>query len=487
MSTPIRFWLNNREVETRVPPGMPVLDFLRHRVELMGTKEGCKEGDCGACTVLIGELVGDSVRYKPVTSCLVPVGELHGKHLITVEGLNMEHLTVVQEAIVTEGATQCGFCTPGIVVSLTYGLMEKGPDFSDTDVKYVLSGHLCRCTGYASLLRAGKFIQQKASSLKKHGDQSTHIQALINQGMLPAYFADIPEKLRRIPHRSPHDDKQVPTVFIAGGTDLYVQRGEELSEENIALLNLHPEMKGISRKGNTIHVGALTTFEDFAEHPVIRQAIPRIKDYMLLNASLQVRNRATIGGNVVNASPIADMVIFLLAMDAEVVLWESTTSWKKEKKQRRVALRNFYKGYKQLDKSPTEVVAEIVFPWPIKDELIHFEKVSKRRHLDIASVNSAIRILVANNIIEHVHLSVGGVAPVPLYMRRTCEYLTGKPLNTDTLTGALDAAQQEISPISDIRGSADYKRLLTRNLIIAHFTELFPETFSVQELVEEKT
>ncbi len=487
MSTPVRFWLNNREIETTAPPGMLVLDFLRHRVELMGTKEGCKEGDCGACTVLIGELAGNNVYYRPVTSCLVPVGELHGKHLVTVEGLNMDHLTVVQDAIVTEGATQCGFCTPGIVVSLTYGLMEKGPDFSDADVKYMLSGHLCRCTGYASLLRAGKLLQRQAMKLTTGDDQPTHIRAMIEREMLPAYFADIPEKLRRIPPRSASDGKHAPAVFIAGGTDIYVQRGEELPEASVSLLNLYPEMKGISRKGDRIQVGALTTFEEFANHPVIRQAIPDIKDYMLLNASLQIRNRATVGGNVVNASPIADMVIFLLALNAEVMLWESTTSWKEGKNLRKVALKDFYKGYKQLDKSPTEVVTEILFPSPSDDEHIHFEKVSKRRHLDIASVNSAIRIRVTNGIIGQVHLSMGGVAPVPLFMRRTCEYLTGSPLTTDMLNAALDIAQQEISPISDIRGSADYKRLLTRNLIIAHFTELFPEKFSVRELVKGET
>ncbi|MEM7356790.1 MAG: 2Fe-2S iron-sulfur cluster-binding protein, partial [Acidobacteriota bacterium] len=150
MTAQIHFLLNDQVVSTHESPGLLVLDYLRHRQRLTGTKEGCKEGDCGACTVLIGELFGDSVRYKPVTSCLMPLGELQGRHLVTIEGLNLPDLTPVQQAIVDEGASQCGFCTPGIVVSLTGLLMQDAASIDRESVKTALSGHLCRCTGYRS-------------------------------------------------------------------------------------------------------------------------------------------------------------------------------------------------------------------------------------------------------------------------------------------------------------------------------------------------
>lgn len=479
MSTPIRFLLNDQEILTIEPPGLLVLDFLRHRMRLMGTKEGCKEGDCGACTVLVGELQGDHVHYRPVTSCLMPVAELHGKHLVTVEGLNLEHLSAVQEAIVEEGATQCGFCTPGIVVSLTGQLLRKGPAMTAEDIKYALSGHLCRCTGYNSLKRAGQRICRLAAQLQPNGKQNgDYIDQLIRMGQLPPHFREAPEKLRRIPPPRParRKSEETPPIFVAGGTDIYVQRGQEIPHLPVEVLNLHPEMRGITRRKGKIHLGALTTFEEFADHPLIRRLIPEMPDFMRLNASWQIRNRATLGGNIINASPIGDMTIFLLAQDAVLVLKEG-------RRRRTVPMREFYLGYKTLAKEPQEVLAEIIFPEPTSATRINFEKVSKRKYLDIASVNSAIRIVAPDGVIEEVHLSLGGVAPVPLYLRETVAFLTGQPLTPETIRRALSLVQEEISPISDIRGSAEYKRLLARQLVLAHFVKLFPERISVEEVI----
>jgi len=185
MASEIRFILNNKETYTSENPGMPVLDYLRRILRLTGTKEGCKEGDCGACTVLMGEFEGDKVVYKPVTSCLMPLGEIHGKHLVTIEGLNMDHLSPVQQAIVDEGATQCGFCTPGIVVSLTGYLMKDKIIINEEGVKKTLSGHLCRCTGYRSL-------KQSAFFLKDTVEGHTGIDTLVANRMIPDYFPGIP-------------------------------------------------------------------------------------------------------------------------------------------------------------------------------------------------------------------------------------------------------------------------------------------------------
>jgi xanthine dehydrogenase small subunit len=474
MPNEINFLLNDREVSTSAPPGLLVLDYLRKTEKQMGTKEGCKEGDCGACVVLIGELDDDRVRYLPVTSCLVPLGELQAKHLVTVEGLNMEELSPVQQAIVDEGATQCGFCTPGIVVSLSGLLMDETKAIDENGVKYALSGHLCRCTGYRSLKNAaGVFREVFGSTL----ETASRIEALISAGAIPDYFRHVPAKLQKMSAHTPGDGKSSVDYFIAGGTDLYVQVGEMIPDSTVDVLNLHPEMKGIGRRNGEIHVGALTTFEEFADDHQIQQIIPRIKDFMLLNASWQIRNRATLGGNIINASPIADMTSLLLALESRLIL-------KRGKKVRTVSLKQFYKGYKNLDKNENEILTEIVFQLPPQGSKLNFEKVSKRKCLDIASVNSSISVHCDNGLIKRAGLTMGGVAPIPLFLGETSDFLSGMPVTAETVTSAVNISQQEISPISDIRGSADYKRLLARQLLIAHFITLFPEHLKMRDFYE---
>ena len=470
MSTKTQFLLNNQETETSEHPGMLVLDYLRRQQKLTGTKEGCKEGDCGACTVLIGEATGGKVTYKPVTSCLMPLGELQGKHLVTIEGLNMQELTPVQQAIVNEGATQCGFCTPAITVSLTGYLMQDYAKITPDGIKYALSGHLCRCTGYRSL-------KNSEIHIKKSVDGKTGIRNLVAQKILPEYFLNIPERLKKISQPiSKNGNGKTSGVFIAGGTDIYIQRGEIIPDSNVSVLNLHPEMKGISKMNGQIRVGALTTFEEFANHPEISKIIPHVKDYMFLIASWQIRNRATLGGNIINASPIGDMTILLLALECQLVL-------KNSKRERIVSMTSFYKGYKDLAKSPNEVLTQIIIPKLNKDTKIDWEKVSKRKCLDIASVNSAMRIRCEKDFIEEVGLAIGGVAPVPLFMKNTAQFLINKPISSTTVEAGIEVAQKEISPISDVRGSAEYKRLLVRQLLISHFCKLFPERLKVGELL----
>ena len=460
------FYLNDREIRTTEPAGTLVLDFVRRTAGLTGTKEGCREGDCGACVMLVGELVDGEVDYKPITSCLMPLGEAHGKHLVTIEGLNGEALSPVQQAIVDEGASQCGFCTPGIVVSLTGYLMQDAVAIDPEGVKAALGGHLCRCTGYRSLKASAGHLQAALGT-------ATGVEALVKRAVLPAYFQAIPERLHAIaPHRSANG-QTAPAFVVAGGTDLYVQQGEALPEASVEVLNLYPEMRGIAREGSTLRVGALTTFEAFARHPEIQRFIPAIEAYMALIASWQIRNRATLGGNLINASPIGDMTVLLLALEADLVLKDGTQA-------RTVPLTEFYKGYKQLDKTPAELLTEIVISVPDPTPQINWEKVSKRKYLDIATVNSAICVQCTGGIIEEVGLAMGGVAPVPLFMAETCAYLVGKPLTTETLEGAFAVAQNEIAPISDVRGSAAYKRLLVRQFLMAHFTRLYPEAVRVE-------
>jgi xanthine dehydrogenase small subunit len=274
----------------------------------------------------------------------------------------------------------------------------------------------------------------------------------------------VPDADRSAPQASP--------LLIAGGTDLYVQQGETIPERLVAVLGGRPEMKGIGRAGGEFRVGALTTFEEFGTHPAVIEAIPEIGSFNHLIASWQIRNRATLAGNIVNASPIGDFTALLLALDARVVL-------EGRRAQRSVLLREFYRGYKKIDLRPGELLTEVTFADPAAAR-VNFEKVSKRTCLDIASVNSACLIRHTGDTIDDAHFSLGGVAPIPLYLHETSQVLRGRVLDLDTAWEAVRISQREIAPISDVRGSAEYKRLLARQLLISHFTTLFPERFPAQ-------
>ena len=482
MAPSTRFILNDRLVESSASAGLLLLDFLRVSERLTGTKEGCKEGDCGACTVLIGELAGGAVRYQPVTSCLVPLAEVHGRHVVTIEGCNLDAgLTPVQEALVEHGGAQCGFCTPGIVVSLHGMLLDDAKGLSLEDVKYALSGHLCRCTGYRSLKDCAETLDRRLGSrLNGTGgadgvsgaNRTQRVAVMASAGAVPDYFTTIPERLRDLRGESPAPKPDAePEVRIAGGTDLYVQQGgEEIPDRRVEVLNRRPALKGIRVRDGEFRVGALTTFEEFGADQQVIESIPRIRAFNHLIASWQIRNRATLSGNIVNASPIGDFTALLLALDARVVLDDDGS-------RRSVPLKDFYHGYKQMDLRPGELVTEVAFADPA-DARVNFEKVSKRTCLDIASVNSACAIRCIGDTIVDAHVSLGGVAPIPLYLHRTSQALTGRSLDQEAAWDALHLSQQEIAPITDVRGSAEYKRLLARQLLIAHFVTLFPDRFS---------
>ena len=255
-----------------------------------------------------------------------------------------------------------------------------------------------------------------------------------------------------------------------------MQRGATLPTSKVAILKSYPEMTGIHVEDGWVRMGGLTTFEEFGQSPEIQRVIPRIDEFLWLIASLHIRNRATIAGNIVNASPIGDVSIMMLALDAELVLKDGDV-------ERIVPLKSFFKGYKVIDKDAHEIVTEIRFPEPTADTIVAWEKVSKRKALDIASVNSAAKMQISDEgVVEAMSLTVGGVAAVPLFLKETSEFLVGKVLTSEVVRDAIDLAMKEVSPISDVRGSADYKRLLARQFIIAHCMKLAPERVLFEDL-----
>ncbi len=466
----IKFILNETLVETDVRPTTVLLDFIRKEKKLTGTKEGCREGDCGACTVLLGVLKDDDVKYKSVNSCLVPLGDVNGCHVFTVEGINNGKLSPIQEAMVDQGGTQCGFCTPGFVISMTgYFLNNKKPEFNDA--VEALGGNVCRCTGYGGIKRAvgNALTVFETERIKK----KSHLETLIELGFIPAYFENIKTRLSQIRNSNKRSGKKVSTV-VSGGTDLYVQKWESLVRNNANLISSDRKIYGIEVLKHQIKLGAATTIEEIRTSPVIQKYFPGLSEQLKLFGSLPIRNRATVGGNIVNASPIGDFTNILIALDAELHLKGMT--------RRSIFLRDFYKGYKVLNKRKDELIESITFPIPPKNFRFNFEKVSKRTYLDIASVNSTLACIYSRGRITCVGLSAGGVAPVPLFLKRASEFMNGKDVTAENIIYAADVAMKEIFPISDARGSAEYKRLLLRQLIYAHFLKLFPDKFDPEKL-----
>jgi xanthine dehydrogenase small subunit len=468
----IKFILNNELISVKVDPATVLLDFIRKQMHLTGTKEGCKEGDCGACTVLIGELKNNKVEYHSVNSCLLPLGNINSTHIVTIEGLSSNKLTHIQTGFVEEGASQCGFCTPGFIVSLT-GYLINNNVYKIDEALNSIAGNICRCTGYTSIKRSVNDVLNKINS-NEHKQFDT-ISFLIKNNILPDYFTGIANWLGKLQTENSNGKNDKAKYFIGGGTDLYVQKPDELLEKQITFIKDKNHFY-IEVQDNICRVGAGTSFEMIKNASVFQKHFPRLKRFMDLMASLPIRNSATIGGNIINASPIGDMTIFFLALNASVVLNNGF-------KQRKILLKDFYMDYKELDKTDDEYLEYIEFKLPSKNSHFNFEKVSKRTHLDIASVNSAIYLEVVNETIKEVHLSAGGVAPIPLYLEKSSNFLLSKKIEIETLNDVLSIIQSEISPISDIRGSEEYKRLLLNQLFKAHFIELFPELISVEALI----
>ncbi|OGS52057.1 MAG: hypothetical protein A3J79_00960 [Elusimicrobia bacterium RIFOXYB2_FULL_62_6] len=455
----LSFILNEREVRTDERPGLVLLEFIRGTACLSGTKDACREGECGACTVLVGARRADgSVAYKACASCLLPLGAVDGCHVVTVEGLGGDSLTLAQKLIVENNASQCGFCTPGIVLSLT-GFCLASPELSYENAVDALDGNICRCTGYVSIRNAARALCEKLAGIDK--DPAGRLAALLAAGVVPEYFRAIPERLAQLradPRPSCED-----AVLVAGGTDLFAQRPEQLFESGLCFLSDRCDLDYVRADGGALRAGGGVTIEDFRRSEAVKKHFPALVGDLLLHSSAILRNRATLTGNIVNASPIADAAIMLLALNARLVITASGGA------KREVPLDKFFLGYKKTDLACGELVTEIVIPLPTAGARYNFEKVSNRATLDIAAVNTALLITTGpDGKITGLRLSAGGVAPVPLLIGGL-EAFYGRRPDAETIEAIAAAAGAAAKPIDDIRGSAAYKKLLLGQLVRAHF------------------
>ena len=483
----MRLLVNGSEIETEAWGLETALDFVRGELGLVGTKEGCREGDCGACAVLVGErldasseggavLVGErldaSFSYRAMPSCLLALGELEGRHLVTIEGLRasgaasgraVPGLTPVMRALAEANGSQCGFCSPGFVVSLTAYLINGGP-LSVEGASAALEGNLCRCTGYGSIKRAAARLVEEFASLPV--EPLARLQALARLGRR----ARFPPRLRprgtpaparagaRRPRGRACPSPAVPTISCATPSPTRPRY------RAIVLLDRESRLRRIERRGSVLELGAALNWREFFRDSRVRELVPGIERFERLLASPLVRERATLGGNIANASPVGDLTAMLIALGASVRL-ARLGPIEAEGSSRELRLERLFLGYKKLDLGPGEIIEAVLLPAERPFALFNFEKISKRETLDIAAVNSAASFELEDGPLPRIaraRLSAGGVAPVPLFLERTSAFLDGRRPDAETALEAARMASAEISPIGDVRGSAEYRRRAPR-------------------------
>ncbi len=433
---------------------MVLVDFVRNMQRKVGTTVACREGDCGACTLLIGRLNNDSsLSYQTITSCISPLSNIAGCHVVTIEGITPNNIQTRFEEL---NATQCGFCTPGFIISLFgYFLNSTTPTFEGAIA--AIDGNICRCTGYKSIERA---IQSLITS------------APINQ-IAPSYFSKIPERLRLLKQEEHSLHTKTKNILVvSGGTDLCVQNPNKVLDTQFSSV----EYEGIQENSGECIIGAATSIAALASSPLLIKAIPKLPSFLKLFGSTQIRNQGSVGGNIVNASPIGDITNILLALDAKLKLLKGG-------RERELPLNRFYKGYKQCDLEEGELLKEISFTLPTGNSFFNMEKVSKRTYLDIATVTTSIHLQLERSKFTYVRLSAGGIGPIPLLLQKASRFLVGKPLNPETVKQFADLALSEAVPISDVRGSLSYKRTLFRRLIYAHFLICFESEIQMEALL----
>lgn len=473
MTTDLRFLVNDELVTVNdVAPTMSVLQFVRERLRHTGTKEGCAEGDCGACTVVVGELDGDELRTKAVNACIQFVPTLDGKALYTVEYLRQRDgsLHPAQQAMVDCHGSQCGFCTPGFVMSLWGQYVDhqaRGTRPARTELGNTLTGNLCRCTGYRPILDAGERMfdlpvvsfdrPAAAEGLRNlRRTESLHYA----WGGVHFHAPRTVEELCRLRAQHPQ------ATILAGATDVGLWVTKQLRDlGQIIYVGEVAELKSISTQNGTLRIGAGASLTE--AFGALHEHYPEADEMWERFASVPIRNAGTLGGNVANGSPIGDSMPWLITVGAQVVLQSSLDT-------RTLPMEELYVDYMKKSMREDEIVAAIEVPLPKRSQVFRTYKLSKRFDSDISAVCAAFALTLDGDRIESARVAFGGMAATPKRAAKCEAALGGQSWTEATARAAMAALEQDYRPMTDMRASADYRRQTARNLLYRFFLETRP-------------
>jgi xanthine dehydrogenase small subunit len=457
----ISFIRKDRVIEIKNPnPNETLLNYIRVKLKKTGTKEGCAEGGCGACTVVLGELKNNEINYKAINSCITLLPTLQGKQLILVEDLISKDgsLHPVQEAMVNYHGSQCGFCTPGFVMAL-FSMFKKYSKFNNDIIKDSIAGNLCRCTGYQPIIKAAGSLKNKnkidhfsqnikntIKLLKKINNKSIVIHRKEKRYFAPRYVHELKKILK----------KNINIDFLSGGTDLSLNITKERKDINsIVYMNSISELNYIKNNNKYIEVGATTPLIDFEYY--IKKYYPNFTKILKRYGSPQIRNVGTIAGNIATASPIGDCLPLLLSLNAQVILQD-------QKKTKILFLDDFFIDYRKTKLKKGQFIHSIKIPL-FTNNIFKAYKVSKRFDDDISSVCAAFNLEIVKNKIEVIRIAYGGMSAIPKRAKFCEKILLNSFINSETIYKAKKALEKDFQPINDMRASGLYRMEVAKNLL----------------------
>lgn len=472
MTNRIRFLLNDQEVSfSSVDPTATLLDYLRLSRRLTGSKEGCAEGDCGACTVLVGRLVKDQLVYESVNACIRFVGSLNACHVVTVEHLAAKDGTLhpVQQAMVDCHGSQCGFCTPGFVMSL-YGLWLTNEAPTRAEIERALQGNLCRCTGYEPIVKAAEQMGQTRPDalFDPLAREREHIIAILNDmTSTDTIVLEDDDRTLIVPNNVEALANTLAThpkaTLVAGATDVGLWVTKQMRVLNpVVFINHLNELQDITVDDTGITLGAGVSYN--AAFDCLRKAIPAFGRLIERIGGQQVRNMGTIGGNIANGSPIGDTPPALIALGATVTLRSASGT-------RSLLLEDFFIEYGKQDRQPGEFVERIFVPRPKANSHYAIYKISKRRDEDISALCGAFYLETDGACVSTIRIAFGGMAGTPKRARAVEAALLGQPWTEEAIRAARDAFDADYQPLSDWRATAEYRQLTAKNLATRFYLE----------------